>query len=163
MSSKNQKSNKKKKNFSHPLKSIGMVYHESGADSSGTKFIGSIGNALVFVGIVTVTTVLFVLLFKFRCMKVLYGWLIGSTTLTLGFFGAALLWLACTASNIPIDYGTFAFVIWNFALCGILAIFWRAPPVVNRAYLIAVSGLMAVFFTFMPEWSTWSLLVAISL
>jgi presenilin 1 len=140
-----------------------MVYHESGADSSGTRFVGSVGNALVFVGIVTVTTVLFVLLFKFRCMKILYGWLIGSTSLTLGAFGGAALWLIFSASNIALDYGTYAFVVWNFAVCGILAIFWRSPPMVNRAYLIAVSALMAFFFTFMPEWSTWCLLVAISL
>jgi presenilin 1 len=93
----------------------------------------------------------------------MYGWLIGSTTLTLGFFGGTLLYLVAVASNTPLDYGTLAFVMWNFALCGILAVFWRAPPIVNRAYLIAVSALMAVFFTFMPEWTTWSLLVAISL
>ncbi len=140
-----------------------MVYHEEGADSTGTKLGGSIANALVFVGIVTLTTVLFVLLYKYRCMKIMYGWLIGSTTLTLGFFGGTLLYVACTATNTPLDYATLAFVVWNFALCGILAVFWRAPPIVNRAYLIAVSALMAVFFTFMPEWSTWALLVAISL
>jgi hypothetical protein len=47
-----------------------MVYHEEGNDSVGTKFVGSIGNALVFVAIVTLTTVLFVVLYKYRCMKV---------------------------------------------------------------------------------------------
>ena len=125
--------------------------------------MGSIGNALVFVGMMTVTTLLFVLLYKFRCMKILYGWLIGSTSLTLGFFGGLLIWLAFTAWNQPIDYLTAAFVIWNFAAVGILAIFWRAPPSVNRAYMIAVSSLMAVFLSFLPEWSTWSLLVGISL
>lgn len=140
-----------------------MVYQESGADSAGTKFVGSIGNALVFVVIVVVTTLLFVMLYKFRCIKILYGWLIGSTLLTLGFFGGMLVWLAATATNTPLDYISFSFFVWNFATVGILSIFWRSPPVVNQAYLVAVSALMAVFFTFLPEWTTWALLVAISL
>jgi presenilin 1 len=131
------------------------VYQEQGADSTGHKFIGGIANAVVFVCIVTATTILFVILYKYRCMKIMYGWLIGSTTLTLGFFGGTLLYLIFYATNTPIDYFTFAFIVYNFAVVGILAIFWRAPPIVNRAYLIAVSGLMAVFFTFLPEWTTW--------
>ena len=140
-----------------------MVYHESGADSTGIKFAGSIANALVFVLIVTVTTVLFVLLYKFRCIKIMYIWLMGSTALTLGFFGATLLYLVFSALNIPLDYFTFAFLVYNFAIVGLLAVFWRAPAIVNQGYLIAVSGLMAVFFTFLPPWTTWMLLAAISL
>ena len=140
-----------------------MVYHEQGSDSTGLKFAGSIANALVFVGIVTVTTVLFVLLYKYRCIKFMYVWLMCSTALTLAFFGGTLLYLVCSALNVSLDWVTGSFVVWNFAVVGLISIFWRAPPIVNQAYLVAVSALMAVFFTFLPEWTTWMLLVAISL
>lgn len=140
-----------------------MVYQEQGGDSIGTKAGGSIANALVFVGIITLTTIIFVLLFKYRCMKILYGWLIASTTIMLGMFGALLGMLICTANNWPLDYPGFALLIYNFAIVGIVSIFWKAPPVVNRAYLVAVSALMAIFFTYLPEWTTWAILAAISI
>lgn len=96
-------------------------------------------------------------------MRILYGWLIASTTIMLAMFGALLLYLCCQALNVAFDYGTFVALVWNFAAVGIIAVFWRAPPLVNRGYLIAVSALMAVFFTFLPEWTTWSILAAISI
>lgn len=143
--------------------SIGLAYHEQAGDSTGTKFVGSLENAAIFVVMITLTTVLFVLLYKYRCLKVLFGWLIMSTALMLGMFGGSLLWMACVATNTGLDYITVAFVLWNFTVVGILAIFWHAPASVNRAFLVCVSALMATFFTLLPEWTTWSILVAISL
>lgn len=45
-------------------------------------------------------------------------------------------------ANIPMDYFTFAILIWNFAVVGIISIFWHANVTVNQAYLIAVSAIM---------------------
>ncbi len=47
-----------------------MVYNEQPTDSTGTKAIGSIINALLFVGMIVLTTVIFVVLYKYRCLKV---------------------------------------------------------------------------------------------
>lgn len=44
--------------------------------------------------------------------------------------------------NVPMDYFTFFFIVWNFAAVGILSIFWHAAVIVNQAYLIAVSAIM---------------------
>ena len=64
-----------------------MVYQEKDSDSTGTKLLGSLLNAVAFVVLITLTTVVFVLLYKYRCMKVIYGWLTISTMLLLGLFG----------------------------------------------------------------------------
>jgi len=47
-----------------------MVYSESAADPATTKLFGALLNALVFVVMIVVVTVVFVLLYKYRCMKV---------------------------------------------------------------------------------------------
>jgi presenilin 1 len=143
--------------------SIGLAYHEQQGDSPGQKLGGSLLNALVFVVMITLTTVLFVILYKYRCLKILFGWLIASTGLMLGMFGGSLLWMACVATNTSLDYVTVAVLLWNFTIVGVLSIFWHAPPSVNRAFLVCVSALMATFFTLLPEWTTWAILVAISL
>ena len=51
-------------------------------------------------------------------------------------------------ANIPMDYFTFGILIWNFAVVGIISIFWHAHVTVNQAYLIAVSAIMVLFFSF---------------
>jgi presenilin 1 len=46
------------------------VYEEKSSDSAGDIFLGSLSNALVFIGTIIGATVLFVLLFKYGCHKV---------------------------------------------------------------------------------------------
>ncbi len=68
-----------------------MVYEEKQDDSNWTKFFGSILNALVIVGMLIVVTVIMVLLYKYRCLKVIYGWMVLSVVLMLGVLGGYLL------------------------------------------------------------------------
>lgn len=48
-----------------------MVYQEHSSDSTARKLGGAIVNALVFVVLIVVVTVLLVMLYKYRCIKVL--------------------------------------------------------------------------------------------
>ncbi|CAK9301660.1 unnamed protein product [Gordionus sp. m RMFG-2023] len=67
------------------------------------------------------------------------------------------------ALNIPIDYITAVVVVWNNAITGILAILWKGPLVLQQAYLIFDCSLMALaFIKFLPEWTTWVVLLMIS-
>jgi presenilin 1 len=140
-----------------------MVYNESASDSTSTRFVGALLNALVFVVMIVVVTVIFVLLYKYRCLKVIYAWLIGSSGLMLMMFGALIFYLMLEAYNLPIDVITFSIFMWNFAVVGVIVVFWCGPQRLNQAYLVLISSFLAIFFTRLPEWTTWAILAAVAL
>jgi len=126
-------------------------------------FFGSLLNAVIFIAMIIVVTVVFVVLYKYRCLKLIFGWLILSTGIMLGFFGGYLTYQVLYALNIPMDYLTFSILLWNFAIVGNISIFWHSSVKVNQAYLIAISVILAVVFTRLPEWTTWTILAAIAI
>jgi len=103
-----------------------------------------------------------VILYKYRCLKVIYAWLLFSTGALLAIFGGYVMYLILVAENHALDYISFAFIMWNYSVVGIVAIFWHAPMKVNQAYLIMISGLLAIYFTRLPEWTTWGILAIVA-
>ena len=79
-----------------------------------------------------------------------------------GGFGV-LLWQLIGVLNTNLDWISFALLVWNFGAVGMAATFWHASVKVNQLYMIAVSVLMAVLFTRLPEWTTWTILAAIAI
>jgi presenilin 1 len=71
-------------------------------------------------------------------------------------------YLFIRTTNWPFDWISFGYLLWNFAVCGLVAIFWYAPPKLQQAYLVIISVLMAAVLTQLPEWSTWVVLAIIS-
>jgi len=110
-----------------------------------------------------VTTVLFFLLYKYRCTKFIYGWMMVSSGVLLGFFGGDLFQSIVTVYNLPLDAITYYFLLFNFSVVGLLAVFWHAPLWMTQGYLIAVSVLMAISLTRIPEWTAWMILGVVSL
>jgi presenilin 1 len=50
--------------------SASTLYFENSADSGAKRFGGALLNALIFVGVMVGVTFIFVILYKYRCLKV---------------------------------------------------------------------------------------------
>ncbi|KAI9366575.1 Presenilin-domain-containing protein [Pilaira anomala] len=145
--------------ISNPL----MFYDESASDSTGVRLGGSVLNAILVVCGITTMTFLFVLCFKYRLYKFIFFWL-GLSVLSILGVTTTTLWIEMmTVYRIPLDYITMLVCSWNFSIVGVIAIFWNSPLWLQQAYLIIVSTATSISMLRMPPWTTWTVLIAISI
>ncbi|MBA0821329.1 hypothetical protein Goarm_018195 [Gossypium armourianum] len=141
-----------------------IAYSETGSDSSWDKFIGALLNSLVFVVVVTVATFILVLFFYLRCTKFLKIYMGFSSFVVLGFMGGEIALFLIEEFSVPVDCITFLVLLFNFAVIGVLAVFMsKMPIIVTQGYLVLIGMMVAYWFTLLPEWTTWVLLVAMAL
>jgi presenilin 1 len=133
--------------------------------SSATSLGLSLVNALIIVSVIGAMTFVIVLLYKFRCMKCLLGYMILATTVLLMFLGGNMFTVAINKYQLSIDKISYWFTMWNFAIVGTLAIFYQKgmPTVVNQGYLIANSTIVAWQLSYFNDWMAWSLLIMLAL
>ncbi|KAI7899719.1 Presenilin-domain-containing protein [Cokeromyces recurvatus] len=145
--------------FSNPL----MVYDEIPTDNIGIRLGGSILNAIAIVVGIAAMTFLFVLCFKYRLYQFLFFWL-GFSVLSILGVTTTTLWIEMMdVYDLPLDYMTMVFCAWNISVVGVIAIFWKSPLWVQQAYLIIVSTATSISMLRMPPWTTWTVLIAVSL
>lgn len=151
--------------FSQSITTIAnLAYDESSSDSFWDKFEGALLNSLVFVVVVTVITFFLVFLFYIRCTMFLKFYMGFSAFVVLVFMGGQLALMLVDKMNLPIDSVTFLVVLFNFAIVGVLAVFMSKMAIlVTQSYLVVIGMLVAFWFTMLPEWTTWVLLVAMAL
>lgn len=151
--------------FSQSITTIAnLAYDESSSDSFWDKFEGALLNSLVFVVVVTVITFFLVFLFYIRCTKFLKFYMGFSAFVVLAFMGGQLALMLVDKMNLPIDAVTFLVVLFNFAIVGVSAVFISKMAIlVTQSYLVVIGMLVAFWFTMLPEWTTWVLLVAMAL
>lgn len=147
-----------------PISNIAMMaYNEQASDSFSEKLGGAFLNAIVFVVIVTVVTFLLVALFYYRCTKCLKAYMGLSAFTVLSWMGGLVAVQIIRLYSIPIDMITFLICTINFASVGVAAVFFcRVPILVTQGYLVVIGMLVAFFFTKLPEWTTWILLLAMA-
>lgn len=141
-----------------------MAYDESNSDSIWDKIKGALLNSLIFVTVVTVVTFVLVLLFYLGCTKFLKYYMGFSAFLVLGFMGGEIALFLIEDFSFPIDCVSFAVLLFNFTVVGVVAVFMSKMAIfVTQTYLVVIGMLVAYWFTLLPEWTTWVLLVAMAL
>jgi len=129
------------------------------------KLFLSIGNTMVIVCVIALITFGIVLLYKFRCMKLLIGYMVTSSATLLGFLGYYITSLAIDIYRISIDVVTYYILLYNFAVVGVVAIFYQKgiPKYITQMYLVATSVILAWNLSHFDDWTAWTLLVMLAL
>lgn len=61
------------------------------------------------------------------------------------------------------DWPSFSIILFNFALVGSIVLFFApAPLLLKQGYLVVTGVVVAFVFTWIPEWTTWVLLLAMA-
>jgi presenilin 1 len=138
---------------------------DSGSASAVEYFEQSFLNALVIVCVIATMTFGIVLVYKFRCMMFLIGYMIMSSCTLLGLLGGTMAYVAVEKFRVAIDWFSFAFLLVNFAIVGATAIFFGRgiPMYVTQAYLVCTSVILAWQLSHFDPWTTWALLVMLAL
>jgi len=133
--------------------------------SAGTQFGEAAINALVIVCVICAATFGLVACYYFRCLKLLLAYLMLASTMLLGYSGGFMVYTAIRVYKVVIDLPTFLFIMWNFAITGVVAIYWQQgiPRYITQSYLIAVAVIMCWILSNFPEWTSWALLVMLAL
>lgn len=135
------------------------VLQGSEDDSDGQKLGQSLVNGLVIVLVITLMTFLIVLLYKYRCMKILVGYMIIAMTSLLGFVSSEMFTIAIERYGLTIDRVSYAITIYNFALVGTISLFFGQgiPAYISQCYLIAISVIVAWQLSHFDPWTGKSL------
>lgn len=141
------------------------VWKVDSGDSTGKQLALDFANGLVIVTVIGTMTFGIVLLYKYRCMKFLMGYMAFSSMTLLGVLGAELFNVAIEKYRIPIDWFTFVFSMFNFAVVGVTSIFYAKgiPPYITQTYLICSSVIIAWQLSHFDTISTWTLLIMLAL
>ncbi|XP_014491130.1 presenilin-like protein At1g08700 [Vigna radiata var. radiata] len=141
-----------------------LVYAENPADSPAEKFEGALLNAVVFVGLIALVTFLLVLLYYYNCTAFLRHYTRFSAFFVLASMGGSILLSLLQRFSIPLDAVSSLLLLFNFTVVGVLSVFAGGIPIILRqAYMVCLGIIVAAWFTKLPEWTTWTLLVALAL
>lgn len=140
-----------------------LVYLESPSDSAGQKLEGALLNALVFVILIALVTFLLVVLYYYNFTNFLKNYMRFSAFFVLATMGGSIFLSIIQHFSIPVDSITCFLLLLNFTVVGVLSVFSRGIPIfLRQAYMVSLGIIVAAWFTKLPEWTTWVLLVALA-
>ncbi|KAG0450490.1 hypothetical protein HPP92_026719 [Vanilla planifolia] len=146
-----------------PVTAATLVYLESPSDSTAQKLAGALLNAAVFVALVTAVTFLIVVLYYYNCTGFLKGYMRFSAFFVLTSMGGSILLSLLRRFSLPLDAPSAILLLLNFSVVGVLSLFSPAVPIlIRQSYMVVLAIIVAAWFTKLPEWTTWTLLLALA-
>ena len=142
------------------------VIHADGTESNALRLWESLVNGFVMVLFICAITFVIVLLYKYRCMKFLIGYMMLSIMLLLGLMSSVIFQVAIEKYRLPVDVPTFWLLLYNFAMTGVTSIFFGenlTPTWVTQGTLISMSVIVAWQLSHFDSWTAWVLLVLLAL
>ena len=143
------------------------VFDVSGDNSKGaaTNFGLSLLNGLIIISVIAAATFVIVLLYKYKCMKLLMGYMVIASASLLGLLGGVMFLTFMERYEIIMDQLTYYFLLVNFAAVGTIAIFYSKgiPTFVTQGYLVLTSVILAWQLSHFNDWTAWTLLVLLAL
>lgn len=141
-----------------------LYLENEGGETAGEKFAGAVLNAAIIIGFVVLMTFLLVLLFRYNCVRLIWGYMGFSGFVLLFVIGGQVLHELAVRYGVRVDLATFLVALYNVATCGVLAVFiWPAPSLAKQSYLVAIGAIVSFWLTRIPEWTTWALLLGMAL
>ncbi|KAK6944527.1 Peptidase A22A, presenilin [Dillenia turbinata] len=141
-----------------------LVYLENPSDSTAQKLEGSLLNALVFVILIAAVTFLLFLLYYYNFTNFLKNYMRFSAFFVLGTLGGSIFLSIVQHYSIPVDSITCFVLLFNFTVLGVMSVFSPGVPIfVRQVYMVCLGIIVAAWFTNLPEWTTWALLLALAL
>ncbi|KAL3811151.1 hypothetical protein ACHAXA_001366 [Cyclostephanos tholiformis] len=142
-----------------------QVFTLSDDQSAATNLGLGLVNALVIVSVITGMTFLIVLLYKYKCMKLLIGYMMFASAMLLGFLGGLMFKVLIDKYQLTIDQISFYITMYNFAIVGVVAVFYQKgiPTYINQSYLVATSVIVAWQLSYFNDWMAWTLLIMLAL
>jgi len=141
-----------------------QVFSISEEQTKATSLGLGLVNALIIVSAIGGMTFVIVLLYKYRCMKILIGYMIVASTMLLGFLGGQMFITAINKYQLAIDQISFYATLFNFAIVGTIAIFYMkgVPTYITQAYLVATSVIVGWQLSYFNAWMAWCLLIMLA-
>ncbi|CAO2816994.1 unnamed protein product [Amaranthus hypochondriacus] len=141
-----------------------LVYSENPSDSAVQKLEGALLNAAVFVLLIAAVTFLLVLLYYYKFTNFLKHYMRFSAFLILTTMGGAIFLSLVRHFSLPLDALTYFLFLLNFSILGVVSVFGRGVPIIiTQSYTVMLGIITAAWFTQLPEWTTWVLLVALAI
>ncbi|RVW20585.1 Presenilin-like protein [Vitis vinifera] len=133
------------------------------SDSTTQKLEGALLNALVFIVLIAIVTFVLVLLYYYNFTNFLKNYMRFSAFFVLGTMGGSIFLSVIQHFSVPIDSITCFLLLFNFTVVGVLSVFSNGVPIfVRQVYMVVLGIIVAAWFTKLPEWTTWVLLVALA-
>ena len=140
----------------------------SAGEGAGDAFLKTAGFAALFICFVCGATFIIVLIIRCNCYKCLIGYMLFSITAMLGFMGGTAVYAVFEMKEVCADLPSFIFVMYNFAIVGVISIFWKKgmDNIWTNAYLVSVSVILSfqlAQFNSVGEWFPWCILGALAM